>query len=246
VQRKLQNYHARGGGGELKLRLAPKSGFFLYHNNVRDSMVWQEQMQYLFHMSNWTLTDTECVDMYEKELQWLCLFPQNLYKFIRPPIFVLNSALDSFQVSNFLASEQIEGFPSMGNPIVSSWSNFNASAAPGWANCSGVDGRLDKCGPTQIDHMNAYMDSFVARIKNDRAFKRRGNGAFVYGCFDHNAEIRDVPHKMYTVGGLAMRDALSAWWCSDAAPAHSFTHVEGGRYKYPASVTDTSPSCMFL
>jgi hypothetical protein len=244
IESKVQRYHANGDE-IVKLRVAPSSGFFLYHNNVAGSMVWQEQMQYLYQMSNWTLTDTECLDMYVNELQWLCLFPQNLYTFIKPPVFVLNSALDSYQVANLLAAERIEGFPSGQTPVVSLWSNYNASSAPGWWNCSGV-GRIEDCGPGQIYHMNMYMDSFSSLVSNDSAFKKRGNGAFVYGCYLHDAEMLDLPYKKFTVGGVSMRDALSAWWRSVAAPARDFTYMEVGRYEYPASMMDASPSCNLL
>mmetsp|Transcript_140578 Transcript_140578/g.356904 ORF Transcript_140578/g.356904 Transcript_140578/m.356904 type:complete len:490 (+) Transcript_140578:60-1529(+) len=242
VQRRIQHYHSSDGEG-VKFRVAPNSGFFLYHNNVAGDMVWQEQMKHLYQVSNWTLTDNACLEMYVKELQWLCIFPQNLYKFIEPSIFVLNSALDLYQVSNILAAERIEGFPNRENSDVSFWSGYNSSAVPGWANCSGVKGHIENCGPEQIYHINAYMDRFTTVLSNDRTFQKRGNGAFVYGCFDHNAEMRDLPQKRYSVGSISMRDALSAWWRSASAPAQRFTHVEVGRYKYPASMSDASPSC---
>jgi len=242
VQRRVQRSHSHGGEG-LKFRIAPNSGFFLNHNNVGGKSVWQEQMQYLYQMSHWTLTDNACLDMYDKDLQWLCLFPQNLYGFIRAPIFILNSALDNYQVSNLLAGERIEGFPSRENSSVSMRSGYNASAAPGWANCSGAQSHIGNCGPREINEMNAYMDTFTAVISNDRAFKKRGNGAFLYGFYDHDAEMRDLAYKTYSVSGVSMRDALSAWWRSSAAPADRFTYVEVGRYKYPATVKDASPSC---
>mmetsp|Transcript_7523 Transcript_7523/g.19036 ORF Transcript_7523/g.19036 Transcript_7523/m.19036 type:complete len:487 (+) Transcript_7523:75-1535(+) len=243
VHRRVQRSRPHRSEG-LKFRLAPSSGFFLYHQNVGGKPVWQEQMRYLFHMSNWTLTDNECLETYAGDLQWLCLFPQNLYKFIDPPIFILNSALDLWQVSNILASERIEGFPNGEETTVSLWSQFNSSAVPGWESCSAGRGHIENCGPGQIYHMNTYMESFTALMLNDRAFEKSGNGAFLYGCFDHAAELRDAPYRTYTVGGVSMRDALSAWWLSqDAALAQN--HVEIRSYKYPASVTDTDPSCRF-
>uniref|UniRef100_A0A6U9JG84 Uncharacterized protein n=1 Tax=Zooxanthella nutricula TaxID=1333877 RepID=A0A6U9JG84_9DINO len=208
-------------------------------------MVWQAQMRYLYAMSNWTIEGNACVDQFPPEKQWLCLFPQHAYPFIKARTFVLNSALDHYQVANFLGAEPLSGFPGKEAPSHSYLSGYNSSAAPGWATCSGDDCDLHACGVRQVEDMNAYMVSFKDALRGARTFHQEGNGAFIYGCNDHNAEMNDVAYRTYRVRNTTMRDALAEWWRSDGGqPAARHRYVDGGRYAYPASVTDTSDACL--
>jgi len=235
----------------LDFRVIPNSGFFLYHGNVEMKQVWQAQMYYLYYMANMTISDNSCLDAFpDYQLQHMCLFPQNVYPFIRAPIFVLNSALDMYQVANFLSAEPITGFPNWESSEISFWTQpnpYNASAAPGWEECSGGLVNISLCSQENILAMNKYMDSFEKTIAASSTFRKKGNGAFIYGCYNHDAEMVSLDWGLYAVDGVVMRDAVAAWW--EASPlsgsAWEHTYVEKGRYKYPATVKDANPTCNY-
>jgi len=230
--------------GPMDYRVAPNSGFFLYHNSVEMKQVFQMQITYLYYMSNVTITDNRCLDRYSNhQLEHLCMFPQHVYPHINAPTFVLNSALDLYQAANILSAEPISGFPNWENSQVSFFSNYNASAVPGWINCTGGMADITGCSKANIAAMNGYMDTFERTIVSTAAFNKSGNGAFIYGCFNHNAELNSLDWGLYTVDGVVMRDAVAQWWDSPAQSAGLHTHVERGRYKYPATVKDANPTC---
>mmetsp|Transcript_32436 Transcript_32436/g.103052 ORF Transcript_32436/g.103052 Transcript_32436/m.103052 type:complete len:509 (+) Transcript_32436:71-1597(+) len=230
----------------IRFGAAPNSGFFLFHGNAEGTMVWQSQMYNVYYLSNWTITDNRCMDQYPQQLQWLCLFPENAYKFIEAPIFVLNSALDLYQTANILSAEPITFFPDGEGDHIGFSSAYNASAVPGWRNCTDNAAHISDCTRGQIYDMNAYMDYFNQIITSFPTFRKPGNGAFIYGCFNHDAEMSSLDYTSYQVDGVPMRDALSSWWGSWRSKGKGkHTYVEGGRYMYPASVTDANPTCNY-
>merc|ERR1719277_2872331 len=157
----------------------------------------------------------------------------------------MNSALDLYQTANFLSAEPITGFPGWESSTVSFWSGYNSSAVPGWETCSGGMAIISTCGKKEISAMNAYMDTFENVIAKPSAFTKRGNGAFIYGCYNHNAELNSLDYGQYQVKGKSMQEALSGWWTSEAESAASHTYVEVGRYSYPAAVKDANPTCNY-
>ena len=91
---------------------------------VSNWSIFNDRLQYAFQMQNSTGgVDEGCIASKPVDYQWECFFAQENYPFIETPIFVINSAYDSWQVPCILASEPVGQ---------NSSSNGACGAAPGW------------------------------------------------------------------------------------------------------------------
>eukprot|EP01105_Mastigella_eilhardi_P027869 TRINITY_DN8836_c0_g1_i2.p1 TRINITY_DN8836_c0_g1~~TRINITY_DN8836_c0_g1_i2.p1 ORF type:complete len:313 (+),score=60.51 TRINITY_DN8836_c0_g1_i2:304-1242(+) len=200
----------------LRYKAMPISGFFLDHNTVEDKPVYPEQMQYVWQMHNVT-GHTECTDSKESQERWQCIFAFENYPLVRVPLFVLNSAVDSWQTRCILTSEPIPG------------GHQNCSAVPGWQDCSQY---LDTCAPQQISVYDDYHTTFLATLMESSGFTTKGNGAFISSCLTHG--ISSTAWEQLTIDGVLLRDAVWKWWIADGATAADHTHL-------PCTLATTEP-----
>jgi len=222
---------------KLKFRLIPGSGFMLPHHNVQDLPVWRVQMKYLYHMSNWTITNSACRQDFPSDEEWRCLFPSAAWKYIRASTFLINSALDLWQVQNIYTAEPIAGFPRE-SPNISIWTGYNSSATPGWHSCA-LD--LAACTEDQVFLLNQWMNDFNRYVTWAPKYWKVGSGAFVCNCFIHAFE---VTRYFATIGvnGVTVQEAVARWWHSVGQPAEAHSYWDSRRYRVPAQAT-SMPTC---
>ena len=204
--------------GLMRVKAAPVSGFFLDHTNVKGVDVYPAQMKYVFEMTNATV-NSDCVAAVPAGEEWKCNMAPRVYPYIKTPIMVLNSAMDSWQSNCILGSATVPGFPNQAGA-----ENGLCSAVPGYDKCL-----LDpekKCSAGQVPAVNNYIDSFMAAMRAAPTFTKPGNGAFVHSCFAH-CEAQSSHHfKTIEVDGVRMRDALAKWWHDPVTtPASSHTYL---------------------
>ncbi|KAK4488227.1 hypothetical protein RD792_003973 [Penstemon davidsonii] len=87
----------------------------------------------------------------------LCIFPENLLGDIETPIFLVNSAFDSFQILHNL--EPVE---------------------PGWNNCTN---NIDLCTPIQIEAMRDFRTTLLETLP---LWPSSSMGFFIDSCYVHN------------------------------------------------------------
>ncbi|WCJ28988.1 Pectinacetylesterase family protein [Euphorbia peplus] len=92
----------------------------------------------------------------------LCFFPQYVAQTMQTPLFVLNSAYDSWQIKNILAPSAVDKKGS-------------------WKACK-LD--LKKCSPNQLQFVQAYRAEFLNAL-NSGAGSKPGNGYFINSCYAH-------------------------------------------------------------
>ncbi|TKY52366.1 Pectin acetylesterase 12 [Spatholobus suberectus] len=120
-----------------------------------------------------------------------CFFPQNLIASIRTPLFILNTAYDSWQVQSSLApsSADTHGY---------------------WHDC-----RLNhaKCTTSQIHFLQGFRNQMLNVI---RGFSRsRQNGLFINSCFAHcQSERQDTwfADNSPVIGNKAIALAVGDWY----------------------------------
>jgi len=213
-----------------KFRAIPLSGFFLYHVNTEGKKVYPDQMKYAFQMQNSTGgVDEGCIASKPVDYQWECFFAQENYPFIETPIFVINSAYDSWQVPCILASEPVGQ---------NSSSNGACGAAPGWGNCT-VD--LDNCNVIQDTIVQQYGDDFVTQLTSIATWNKPGNGAFIHSCYTHCDSVIANWWELITINGTSERNALHKWWISNqTTPAATNNYLP---CRYPIPFKNCNPTC---
>ena len=85
----------------------PDVGFFLEYNGINGSTNYSNAMQYVFNSQNISSSIADAQECYNNKdlMQSECIFPQNMARTIKIPVFVLNSQYDAWQVPNILGSK---------------------------------------------------------------------------------------------------------------------------------------------
>ncbi|XP_027934380.1 pectin acetylesterase 12-like [Vigna unguiculata] len=120
-----------------------------------------------------------------------CFFPQNLIASIRTPLFILNTAYDSWQIQSSIA-------PSSADP------------RGYWHDC-----RLNhaKCTASQIQYLQGFRNQMLNGIKSfSRSYQ---NGLFINSCFAHcQSERQDTwfADNSPVIGNKAIALAVGDWY----------------------------------
>lgn len=171
----------------LKYKVAPVSGFFLLHDNVLGQPVHQRRMQNIFNLSHAVAgVGSACVAAAELGEEWRCNFAGPMYAHTRSPMFIIDSALDSWQTNNILALQ-----------------------APGWGACGG---NVNQCTPLQMYAMISYQASAVTQLTTTPTWDAPGNGCYLDSCFQHCAAHNSAFWETAAIDGVSLRDAVELWW----------------------------------
>ena len=186
-------------------KTAPGSGLFLDHVNTQGRRLWTEQLKQIVDLSNMTAgLDAACV---AKE-GWRCAIPVVSYEYITAPVFVINSAVDSYAMQCMVANHV----------------NFDDAADSG-AYPLDMQCNIDVGDNTLTLALPSSAETFVTTLRASNKFSASGNGAFVHTCFTHCAEFGDQ-YNQFVVGGVALRDAVAAWWHSVDEDAVHHVHLQ--------------------
>lgn len=208
----------------------PISGFFLDAPNVEGQRVYTQQMQNVWQMQmpGPTGVNAACVAANPGN-EWRCNMAEYTYQYIKAPIFPLNSGYDSWQMSCILTSEPV-------TPANQTNKNGNCSSAPGWATCNSSP---NTCTNAQMIPVNNYYTEFISAMNNTATAANPQNGAFISSCHTH-CEAVGSGWATFTVGGVAMRDAVAQWMSSGSYPSTSGPQFHWDCFYNP---TGTPRSC---
>mmetsp|Transcript_25331 Transcript_25331/g.46385 ORF Transcript_25331/g.46385 Transcript_25331/m.46385 type:complete len:440 (+) Transcript_25331:68-1387(+) len=203
--------------GLKKYRVAPISGFFLKHTTVEGKPVYPDLIKNIFQLANSSGgLNEKCIAAQAPDERWKCNFAEFTYKYIESPIFVFNSALDSWQTGCIYTSEYPYGFPKPHKVV-----NGNCTAVPGWAACQKSP---ERCSSGQVEKLNQYISDFSATLGNISTFTKAGNGAFMVSCHTHSEALTNHNFRVFAINGVTMSEAFAAWWHSDNDPAEAHTY----------------------
>ena len=210
-----------------RFKAAPVSGFFLFHATAAGVLDYPTRMQYVYGMQNSSGgVNAACHVAMAPAEAWKCIFANYSYAHIKTPIFVINSAIDAWQMGNV-------------------WK--------GDAACAKND--FNKCTAAEVADLNGYMGDFLldlssAGTASGATLAAPGNGAFVESCLEHCGEQTGANFDGYTLSSASglkstMQAAVSKWWNangSEAAAAGGHTYLPGCTLN-TAAPHQCNPSC---
>ncbi|KAL2242216.1 UNVERIFIED_CONTAM: Pectin acetylesterase 11 [Sesamum indicum] len=165
-----------------RVKCISDSGFFIHAKNLYGAKKREEYFADLiaYHRSNKFLP-ASCTSKMNASL---CLFPENIIKDIKTPIFFLESAFDYYQLKEHYFSDD-----------------------PTWKIC--VD-NLKVCTPTQLQIMKDYRATFIKELQG---VKSSSTGIFVHSCYRHgHLHEREGWDKSPKLGNKTVAEAISDWY----------------------------------
>ena len=197
---RASNKHPAGFGRALKIRAAPVSGFFLNHRTLSGSASYEASMRRTFMLMNSTSgVNAACAAAHRHHAEeWRCIFANESWSHSATPTFLLNSAIDAYQISDILGlpNKRCAGL-NVGVPKV---------PGPQMANCS----------RSELAAIAQYERDFVRDVRASPAFGRAGAGGFIESCVEHCEAMADGWQTVNsTRDGVTMQQALTAWWNQD-------------------------------
>ena len=207
-----------GGGGGFSLatlsedRPTCRRG----HGASTKCIPWVSKMRRMCELHNCThaLARGGCGAGLPDAQRYRCLFGRHAARHAGAPTFLVNSALDSWQVVNV-------------------WRRY--------ARCR-WEAEAAKCTAEQTDQdvrdSNHMLRAFVRDIKASGVLEGAGNGAFIYSCNEHVAGLMPHGYQHYKLAGTTMRDAIAAWWRgADDAPSRTHTYLPCELARHGVNVT---------
>uniref|UniRef100_A0A7N0UG55 Pectin acetylesterase n=1 Tax=Kalanchoe fedtschenkoi TaxID=63787 RepID=A0A7N0UG55_KALFE len=129
-----------------------------------------------------------------------CFFPQNAARFVQTPLFLLNSAYDSWQITHVLAPPE-------------------ADPKGAWNRCKF---NFNKCSPAQLQALRFFRGEFLRAVFQLGPSKTRG--IFVDSCYLHCQTERQglwLTPTSPKVQNLTIAKAVADWFY-DRSPAWKF------------------------
>ena len=204
----------------VKFRAAPISGFFLQHNTMDDVNLFPQRSRHVFHMMNSTGgVNQNCVVAMaaapERNVSD-CFFANGSYAYTQTPMFVLNSAVDSYQMQSILA---VPGDCASMETARKSGPQFN------------------QCSAKSLAAIGQYEIDFLQDLQRTTTFRQSGNGGFIESCMEHVA-AQGSPGTKIEQNGTSMAAALSSWWEN----SEIFSKSDAGRFWHlPCSIHRKNP-----
>ncbi|KAG6737036.1 hypothetical protein POTOM_059996 [Populus tomentosa] len=127
----------------------------------------------------------------------LCFFPQYVAQTMRTPLFIINSAYDSWQIKNILAPTAVD-------------------SKKEWKNCK-LD--LKKCSATQLQTVQNYRTQFLKAV-NTGLGSSTSRGLWINSCYAHcqsGSVSTWLADKSPVVGNVKIGKAVGDWFYDRSA-----------------------------
>jgi len=258
--------HADFVGGLLPknayYRAIANCGFFLNAANVWGGAQTTWSYMSVAAMANVSTgsaqqVDAGCFENTPPELRWQCFMAQFTYPHISTPIFLVNSAVDSWQLAHVMAPA-LPVFPSSvaagkRTPGVAvevlapnTWHSHDGSALigdvpvdPVYDAC--IASPANGCNVTQLQQLLGYGVQFMAALNmsvavDPGAYQR--NGAVITSCIVHGQMDPDSLDSIRGRDGTAstIREAVTEWYFGRPLPS-------GGSHWYFDGPWPGNPTC---
>ena len=197
-----------------KFKAAPGSGFFLHTLSVEGDDIYGWEMRQVYHMQNLSASlSVACQAAQPRGEAWRCAMAPYAAAFVRTPLFVLDSAIDKWQMMCIHAPHAIAQDVEVGYMS-------ECGAAPSAGACAHTWGSsLGECTPSELTSVREYALTFGAQLAHTGILAGgAGHGAFITSCFTHCGFVgADWTQARLPLAQLSR--SLGMPWPSPAAPA---------------------------
>ena len=190
----------------------PISGYFLDAASLATGGRQYGAQRAVFHARSNASTNAACEAAHAATGDaYKCNLAQYVYPFVRAPLFVLQSFADAWQSSCVSTAAPVAAPRSLANGNCSGMPDFWHT----WYRCTANPAN---CTPAQVAALYVpFGAQMVASLTATNAAKARapGSGGFVTSCHTHCEALNFF--DAFTVGGVTMRDAVTAWLAANQA-----------------------------
>ncbi|XP_047065413.1 pectin acetylesterase 5-like [Lolium rigidum] len=173
---------------DVSVKCLADAGFFIDVKDISGQSSFWSQYDRLVRLQNVReVLPKECLT---SKNPTECLFPAEIIKSIRTPMFILNSAYDSKQIRLNLA-------PNTSGPD-------NA-----WLSCRD---NIQNCNSTQIEFLDEFRNTMVNELKV--VYDKKGWGMFIDSCFTHCQTIYGISWNSPVsprLGNETIADVVGNW-----------------------------------
>ncbi|XBI69320.1 hypothetical protein VPH35_048403 [Triticum aestivum] len=175
---------------EVSVKCLADAGFFLDVKDISGERTFWSVFDGVVQLQN--IRNVLPKDCLAKKEPKECFFPAELIKSIHSPMFILNSAYDSFQVRYVLIPD---------------------SLAPdnSWLCCKH---NIRNCNSTQMEFLNGFRNAMVDALKVVE--DKEGWGLFIDSCFTHCQTVSDISWNSPfspRLGDKTIAEAVGDWQC---------------------------------
>ncbi|KAG8375260.1 hypothetical protein BUALT_Bualt10G0082000 [Buddleja alternifolia] len=186
-----------------RVKCISDSGFFIHAKNLPGAK--QREDYYANIVATHRLANFLPASCSSKMNASLCLFPENLVGDIQTPLFILESAFDSFQIDH-------------------NYMTLAFNSTPEWNECNT---NLTRCTSTQIQNIKDFRVAFIETLqKLDNRTSSRG--MFVHSCYLHGHIFMNEEWSCSSVVGhnvlenKTIAKAIGDWYFDRS----SFQHID--------------------
>jgi hypothetical protein len=168
---------------------------------------WPGAMQHAFTMQNMRGSDDDKEKACLRKHGWRCMHSGLAARRVKAPLFVVQSALDSWSLANI-------------------WRGSDPEQTREVSKRSCIGSCFESCSVEETDDLNGFATALVSDVSDNVLF-RAGNGAFVTNCCTH--ELHQLPRyelDSTLEKGVTMIEAIRRWWEAPAeAPASAHAYL---------------------
>ncbi|KAJ4772819.1 Pectin acetylesterase [Rhynchospora pubera] len=163
-------------------------GFFLDVKDISGRRYMHDFFSDVVHLQDIGKRFPNCISKMDAAK---CFFPEEIIKSINTPVFILNSAYDSWQIRNVLAPESSDP------------SNL-------WTNCTS---NINNCNSNQMKVIEGFRATLLDNISDVK--QKKDWGMFIASCFVHCQSIYKITwHTPYyqRINNKSIAESVGDWY----------------------------------
>ncbi|KAK1408612.1 hypothetical protein QVD17_40538 [Tagetes erecta] len=177
-----------------RVKCVPDAGYFVHVRDISGKYHFRKFFSKIVKLHNSEINlPSSCTS---KMKSGLCFYPQFILPEIKTPVFVINSAYDSYQVQNILAPEEADSYDS-------------------WSACKL---NISNCTTTQLMRLYDFRSDFVKSLRSGMGrskFNATSRGWFINSCYSHcqtGFQSNWLGDPAYKLDNKAIAEVVSDWF----------------------------------